>query len=138
MAREYSNDRIVVTWEPALCIHSRFCVRGAPDSFDPDARPWITLEGADADHIAGVVARCPSGALHVRRLDGAAEETADERPSVRTQRDGPIYVRGDLEVEDADGGVIRRDTRLALCRCGDSANKPFCDNSHLASGFEAG
>jgi CDGSH-type Zn-finger protein len=38
---------------------------------------------------------------------------------------------------DPDGNVIREDTRLALCRCGGSANKPFCDGTHLKIGFES-
>ena len=138
MAREYSNDRIVVTWEPELCIHTGNCVDGAPQSFDRDARPWINVEGADADHIAQVVARCPSGALHVRRLDGGSEETPDDPPTVRATRDGPLHVRGAIELRDEAGGVIRRDVRLSLCRCGASAKKPFCDNTHLRVGFKAG
>jgi CDGSH-type Zn-finger protein len=48
---------------------------------------------------------------------------------------GPLYVRGSIEVRDADGSIFRRDTRLALCRCGQSRNKPFCDNSHRQAGF---
>ena len=138
MAREYRNERVVVTWEAPLCIHSRNCVTGAPAVFDPDARPWIDLEGADPEHLAGVVARCPTGALHLERLDGNPNEAPDDHATAQAVRDSPRYLRGDLEVVDAEGDVIRRDTRIALCCCGASANKPFCDNSHLEAGFEAG
>ena len=49
---------------------------------------------------------------------------------------GPLLVRGDFEVLDADGQQIqRRRTAVALCRCGFSAIKPHCDGSHKASGF---
>ena len=137
-AREYRNERIAVRWEAPLCIHSRHCVVGAPEVFDPDARPWIDLDGADPDKLASVIARCPTGALHFERLDGGANETPDDPPTVRTLRDGPLYLRGEIQILDADGELIRRDTRLALCRCGHSDNKPFCDNSHLEAEFEAG
>jgi CDGSH-type Zn-finger protein len=46
-------------------------------------------------------------------------------------------VRGDIEILAPDGTVLRRDTRLALCRCGGSEHKPFCDNSHRMNGFHA-
>jgi CDGSH-type Zn-finger protein len=40
-----------------------------------------------------------------------------------------------MEIRDREGNVIRTDTRMALCRCGHSANKPFCDDSHYRVGF---
>jgi uncharacterized Fe-S cluster protein YjdI len=138
MARDYRTDEIVVQWEPRLCIHTGECVRGAPGVFDREARPWIDLSGAEAVHIAEVIARCPSGALHAERLGGAPQDEPEAVLTVRAVRDGPLYVRGDIEVRDANGALIRRDMRLALCRCGASGNKPFCDNSHLESGFQAG
>jgi CDGSH-type Zn-finger protein len=49
---------------------------------------------------------------------------------------GPLYVRGRVQLRSADGSVIVEDTRLALCRCGKSHNKPFCDNSHRGVGFD--
>ena len=49
--------------------------------------------------------------------------------------DNPLFVRGRLRVVNADGEVVREDTRAALCRCGASANKPFCDGSHRRIGF---
>ncbi len=68
--REYRNDRIVVTWEPALCIHSAVCVRSLSSVFDPVARPWVRLDRAGAEEIAEVVADCPSAALKYRWLPG--------------------------------------------------------------------
>jgi CDGSH-type Zn-finger protein len=52
--------------------------------------------------------------------------------------DGPLLVRGDVRIEDADGNAVpRRRATVALCRCGFSAVKPFCDGSHKAAGFRA-
>jgi uncharacterized Fe-S cluster protein YjdI len=135
--REYENDAIVVLWDAERCIHFGNCTRGLPGVFNSSAQPWIRLEGADAETVARVVAGCPSGALHFRRLDGGAQETPDVPTTVRPQLNGPLHVRGDLEVTAADGTLLRKDTRMALCRCGGSANKPFCDMSHRTNGFRA-
>jgi CDGSH-type Zn-finger protein len=50
---------------------------------------------------------------------------------------GPLFVRGRLRIVGDDGEVIREDTRVALCRCGGSSNKPFCDGTHRRNGFTA-
>jgi uncharacterized Fe-S cluster protein YjdI len=134
--RVYANEKIEVTWEPRLCIHVRNCVR-LNSVFDPDARPWVNVDGADPEEIASAVLACPTGALHFRRLDGGAQEQAAERVTVNPRPDGPLFVRGHVEVVDGDGHVIREDTRVALCRCGGSANKPFCDGSHRRIGFRS-
>jgi len=52
---------------------------------------------------------------------------------------GPVLVSGDLELVDGEGkayGLAGR-TNIALCRCGHSQNKPFCDGSHKTSGFQS-
>lgn len=135
-ARRYEGDGIVVTWEPRLCTHVAECLRRAPDVFDAWARPWVRLEGADADRVAEVVARCPTGALHALRTDGAPqEEDLQSKVEIRVEPDGPLYVRGNVTVLDAEGKPYRDDVRLALCRCGASRRKPFCDGTHRLIGF---
>jgi uncharacterized Fe-S cluster protein YjdI len=136
-ARVYADERIEVLWEPALCIHVKSCVSRLPEVFDAQSRPWIHVEAADADRIAETVATCPTGALHFRRLDGGAEEDAPEEMVVRATRNGPLFLRGRVRINDADGKLLREDTRVALCRCGGSANKPFCDGTHTRIGFDS-
>jgi CDGSH-type Zn-finger protein len=46
-----------------------------------------------------------------------------------------LFVRGHVRIVDPDGRLIGEDTRVALCRCGASGNKPFCDGSHRRIGF---
>lgn len=60
--------------------------------------------------------------------------------SIMVRPDGPLICASDTTVivEDAQGKVLARNTELALCRCGHSANKPFCDGSHKRAGFDAG
>jgi uncharacterized Fe-S cluster protein YjdI/CDGSH-type Zn-finger protein len=136
-ARVYENDQIAVAWYPERCIHSARCVAGLPDVFDPGRKPWVVPEGHSADEIAVVVQRCPTGALHFQRKDDGADEPTPPETTIVVVPDGPLFVRGDVTVTDERGKVVRRDTRMALCRCGQSANKPFCDNTHRRVGFRS-
>jgi uncharacterized Fe-S cluster protein YjdI len=135
-SRVYANDAIEVQWEPRLCIHTGNCWRRLGEVFDPEARPWINVDAADADRIAETILTCPTGALHYRRLDGGPQEDAQEPTTIDPRPNGPLFVRGRVRIVDADANVIREDTRLALCRCGGSGNKPFCDGTHRTIGFE--
>jgi CDGSH-type Zn-finger protein/uncharacterized Fe-S cluster protein YjdI len=127
-----------VRWEPRLCIHVKRCVTELGAVFDPDRRPWIDPDAADPDAIVETVLACPTGALHFRRLDGGPQEEADGPTTVEPRPDGPLFLRGPVRLVGPDGEVIREDTRVALCRCGGSANKPFCDGTHRRIGFTTG
>jgi len=133
--REYRTDEIVVYWEPQLCIHSARCLQGLPQVFDTERRPWVDVTAASAEQIAEVITRCPSSALRFERLDGGLQEEGAEQTTIQARRDGPLWVRGRLQIVDQDGSV-RELTRAALCRCGHSANRPFCDNTHRKIGFK--
>lgn len=133
--RIYQNAQIAVLWEPKLCIHAGYCFRGLPEVFQPESRPWVKVDAASADRIAEVVMTCPTGALHFERLDGGPQESASQEMTINARPNGPLYVRGHLRITGIGGRLIREDTRLALCRCGHSANKPFCDGSHRRVGF---
>ncbi len=135
--RSYEGDGIVVHWEPALCIHTANCIRSLPQTFDPGARPWIRAEGVAADDIVEAIERCPTGALWYERTDGAEQELAADPPEVQARLNGPLYIRGAFNVLDAEGNVIRTGTRMALCRCGNTKNAPFCDLSHRAAGWRS-
>ncbi|MGE0601829.1 MAG: (4Fe-4S)-binding protein [Dehalococcoidia bacterium] len=134
--RSYEGEGIVVGWEPKLCIHVAECIRLLPGVFDPNARPWVKAAGTPADEIAEAVSRCPTGALTYHRSDGAPQEAPTSPTSVQPRRNGPLFVRGEVEVIDAAGRTTREARRMALCRCGNSANKPYCDLSHRVTGFQ--
>ncbi|HHJ16885.1 MAG TPA: CDGSH iron-sulfur domain-containing protein [Gammaproteobacteria bacterium] len=55
---------------------------------------------------------------------------------VKVRKNGPLLCTGTIEVRNADGALLDSGDDIALCRCGASANKPFCDGSHRAAGFE--
>jgi uncharacterized Fe-S cluster protein YjdI len=136
LVKEYPTDEIVVEWEPRLCYHSLNCVRSLPQVFDKEARPWIEVDAASADEIEATVARCPSGALRSRRI-GSATPKREQPLEVRASAQGPLLISGGVRVLDTDGSVLYEGERAALCRCGGSSNKPFCDGSHRTNGFEA-
>lgn len=133
--KRYLGDVIHVTYDGLLCIHAAECVRGLPAVFDTKRRPWILPTAAAADEIAAVIERCPTGALHYERVDGGAAEVPDQRNTITVRANGPYYMRGRLRIVTAEGSLVIDDVRLALCRCGQSQHKPFCDNAHLAAGF---
>lgn len=134
--RTYSSDDMDVTYDVKRCIHARECVNRLNAVFDTGKRPWIQPDHAPAETLADTIERCPTGALHYIRKDGGSAEATPGVNTLHIRTDGPIYVRGDVELSVSDDETLT-DTRVALCRCGASQTKPFCDNSHLEAGFEA-
>lgn len=66
----------------------------------------------------------------------SAERMPNRTPSVTAYPDGPLIVRGDVDLVDEDGRSITRSRHtVALCRCGASALKPWCDGTHKITGF---
>jgi uncharacterized Fe-S cluster protein YjdI len=135
LTKEYATDEIVVEWEPRLCFHSQHCVRSLPQVFDDSRRPWVRVDAASADEVEAAVARCPSGALRARRVGTADAKQPRQAPTVRPSENGPLLVSGGVRILDAEGTVLYEGDKAALCRCGGSANKPFCDGTHKTNGF---
>ena len=138
--KEYNNDDITISWKPEKCIHSANCVRTLPGVFNPNERPWVKIKNADTPHLIEAVDKCPSGALSWMRLEQPTfEEEVDaaiaENTTLSILKDGPILVKGGFEMIDDQGNVVEGGESVALCRCGASANKPFCDGSHKKVGF---
>ena len=135
--KSYEGDGIVVGWEPKLCIHVAACIRALPEAFDPNARPWVNMTAANAEELGAAIASCPTGALTYRRTDGGPQEAATSPATVQPRTNGPLFVRGEVEIVDLEGNTTREARRMALCRCGHSANKPYCDLSHRVVGFQS-
>ncbi len=130
----YEGDDVTVTWDRERCIHAAACVDGLPDVFNPERQPWITPDQADPDAVEAVVPRCPTGALHLTR-NGTNPEPTPDTNHIGLFPNGPLLVHADATLIDGDGETLLTDTRMALCRCGQSSNKPLCDGSH-DEGFE--
>jgi CDGSH-type Zn-finger protein/uncharacterized Fe-S cluster protein YjdI len=133
---DYPGGAADVHWDGRLCIHIGECGRAKNDLFVGGRQPWCQPDQVSPDEVADVVGRCPTGALTYTRKDGGAGEAAEAENTVSIMYNGPLYVRGDLEVDGAAGDMQGVRFRAALCRCGQSKNKPFCDNSHEEAGFK--
>jgi CDGSH-type Zn-finger protein/uncharacterized Fe-S cluster protein YjdI len=120
--------------ETSACSRQR-AGKMLPAVFDNQRRPWIIVDNGSPGDIGEVIQRCPTGALHFRRLDGGPQEPVPVETKVQERPNGPLFVRGDVTIFGEDHTLVRHDTRVALCRCGASANKPFCDGSHRRVGF---
>ncbi|MEO6397754.1 MAG: CDGSH iron-sulfur domain-containing protein [Tepidiformaceae bacterium] len=57
--------------------------------------------------------------------------------SIQVRNNGPYLVKGGVVVMDADGNSFETKETVALCRCGHSNNKPFCDGGHSAADFQS-
>jgi uncharacterized Fe-S cluster protein YjdI len=135
--REYPSDGITVIWDATRCIHTGRCLRGLPEVFDLDKRPWIDVAAASPEDIAAIIRRCPTDALRYRPGPDLPEEEPDSPTTIEPRPNGPLFVRGRIQIVNRRGEVVEEETRVALCRCGASANKPFCDNSHLRINFRS-
>ncbi|MDK2014616.1 MULTISPECIES: (4Fe-4S)-binding protein [unclassified Deinococcus] len=133
--KAYTAPGITVYYDARRCLHVASCVRGLPGVFDPQARPWIRPAHAEAEAVAAVVRTCPTGALHYV-LDGKETEMPDEITTITPSPDGPLMIRGNLVIDTPAGE--KRDVRAALCRCGQSVNKPYCDGTHKTVGWTSG
>ncbi|KAA3609952.1 MAG: hypothetical protein D8M58_08080 [Calditrichaeota bacterium] len=132
---KYKNEEITVLWKPGLCIHSAKCVGGLPSVFDVKRKPWIDVNAATAENIMKTINTCPSQALSYLKTKGDEEEDG-KLLEVNMMKNGPLLLSGSFCVKDADGNIIKEGDKAALCRCGASANKPFCDGQHKQIGFK--
>jgi len=131
--RRVAGVGITVTDDAVLCSHAGFCGNRVE-------KVWKVLErSADSRarfEVIQRVERCPSGRLGYEVPGGPVEP--DLPRAIAVTRDGPYWVTGGIRVELSDGRELELRSRVELCRCGKSANKPFCDGTHVAAGFREG
>jgi len=135
-AQRYRGKGITIHDNRALCAHSGICTDGLPGVFRLGQEPWIEAGGANAAAAIAIIQRCPSGALSYS-LDGVPPPAGPGERLITASANGPYFVSGRVELR-ADGARPRDPGRYALCRCGGSKNKPFCDGTHWAIRFDEG
>ncbi|MCL1787766.1 MAG: CDGSH iron-sulfur domain-containing protein [Defluviitaleaceae bacterium] len=116
----------------SFCTAARFCDVG--DSV------WNAIERADADSVKyaeHVGCHCNGGRLTLvnkatgEKIEKTLAKEIDFVKDAPKNHLGPINVWGGIQVVGADGFEYEVRNRTALCRCGESSNKPFCDSTHL-------
>lgn len=135
--KKYSNDEITIVWQPQKCIHSRICFNGLPQVFDPTKRPWVNIEVAATDQIVSQVKKCPSGALsYIMNEANDQNDDSEKNTQIEVNPNGPLVISGTVTLKDKDSTESQINGKTAFCRCGASANKPFCDGSHIKIDFK--
>ena len=132
---QYPGKKATVVWNGRLCIHVGECGRAKGELFVGGRDPWCQPDLVSNEEVADVINRCPTGALTVDFADGSGTERPEPVNTVTVAYNGPLFVRGRLTIEGAPAEAPGLAFRAALCRCGKSGNKPFCDNSHEKEGF---
>lgn len=139
---KYSNNEVTVMWKPNTCIHSTLCWKGLIQVFNPREKPWIKMDGATTEKIIEQVRKCPSGALSYYRNDELPKESGkvmSESAStlkIEVSPNGPYLVKSECLIIHSDGKEETKTGTIALCRCGASGNKPYCDGSHRKIDFQ--
>jgi CDGSH-type Zn-finger protein len=135
-AEKIEGPEIDLTDVTELCAGARFCHNKVGNT-------WELTQNSD-DPAAKKEAisqscKCPSGRLvNFDKKTGQAIEPKFN-PSISVVEDpikkaqGPLWVKGGVEIESADGAKYEKRNRVTLCRCGRSQNKPFCDASHFGN-----
>jgi CDGSH-type Zn-finger protein len=132
-AEEFNGPTLKLSDVKEYCASARFCHRAGGvwkltmQSDDPKAKSTAIK----------IVADCPSGRLNIYdKIHGKMVEPNFE-PSIGVVVDpytgvpGPLWVRGGIPIESAEGKIYEVRNRVTLCRCGKSVNQPFCDSSHF-------
>ena len=140
---KYTNNEITVVWKPKACIHSTLCWKGLIEVFNPKERPWIKMEGATTEKIIEQVRKCPSGALSYHLNTEAMNNEPTDKviaasaniTKIEVAANGPYLIKTECLIVHSDGREETKTGTVALCRCGASANKPYCDGGHKKIGF---
>ncbi len=104
--RSYKTDKIHVQWDATRCIHTANCLNLPPSVFDVEAQPWVDLSGAQASEIAATVGACLTGALRCEAFEGLKQEEPEALTTVEVRPNGPLFLRGRLQVKGPGGKAM--------------------------------
>ncbi|OOZ17975.1 hypothetical protein BOW28_03760 [Solemya velum gill symbiont] len=141
--KEYPGKGILMKDVRSLCFHAGFCSNRATNAWELSRK---TDDIQARTELIAMVEHCPSGAL-TYALDNARKhhETGEAAwqsiepalsRSIALMPNGPIWVTGGIKIIRSDNTPLEIRNRVALCRCGHSKNKPFCDGTHAEVGFK--
>jgi uncharacterized Fe-S cluster protein YjdI len=136
MKKEYQKDDLTIVWKSDLCIHSAECIKRLPRVYNPQGRPWIKPENASIEELKTQINACPSGALSYYIKNEEKTDKGNTNARIEVSINGPLLIHGEVLVKGKDGIEIKKGPLSAFCRCGASANKPYCDGSHMRIDFK--
>jgi CDGSH-type Zn-finger protein len=133
--KDFAGDEVTVHDNRGICAHIGYCTDQLPEVFKMGEEPWIEPEGAPAVRVAEQTRRCPSGALS-HSIDGEEYRDEDREPTIKVSAAGPYLVTGGVDLLETEWLEGASREHYALCRCGRSENKPFCDGTHWYVEFD--
>ncbi len=136
--RRYMGDGFTILDDRSLCRHAGLCDGYHPEIYDIDKHPWIHPASASEEENLNAVSNCPSSALAFEKNGKVKTDFFKENKAIVT-KNGPIHIQGKVEiVDDQNSKDELNDAKdhYALCRCGSSKNKPFCDGTHYYTKFD--
>lgn len=127
--KQYTNGEITIVWSADKCKHNGACWSGM--------MKWVNPLIGTTKQIIDVINKCPNKALSYYynvQCDPLQSQFSDIK-YVDIQENGPLLVRGPVKIkykekEYDNEGIV------AICRCGASQHKPYCDNSHDIINFD--
>ncbi|MGB5706829.1 MAG: CDGSH iron-sulfur domain-containing protein [Arenicellales bacterium] len=131
---DYAGEKITIFDNRRLCAHAGHCTERLASVWRMGETPWIDPDGADLEDIKAVIEKCPSGALRYS-IDGRHSDEGELVDEVYIFKNGPYHITGAFTLNDSSRSTDGISDKCALCRCGASKNKPFCDGSHWDAKF---
>ena len=136
ITKKYIKDELTMLWKPKTCIHAAVCVQMLPKVYTPNERPWMKQENASVSELKEQINACPSGALSYEDRSKSINENETAMIKATIKENGPMLIKGNIEITGIDGQVESKSGMTAICRCGASGNKPYCDGSHAKVDFK--
>ena len=133
----YEGAEITIHDNRGICVHCGHCTDELPSVFRFGETPWIHPNAASKDEIVAMVRTCPSGSLSYT-VDGVDQADPERAPTIFAVENGPYVVTGAPELVDTSFGDGASTEHFALCGCGGSKNKPFCDGTHRQKAVPGG
>ncbi|VAW51164.1 hypothetical protein MNBD_GAMMA05-1018 [hydrothermal vent metagenome] len=130
----YVGKNITIHDNRRLCAHAGVCTNNLAAVFRMKQEPWINADAAETAEIIAVIQKCPSGALSFT-VDAKKNVVEYSAAAIFIAPNGPYVVKGCPELNSVSWGEGALQQQYALCRCGASKNKPFCDGSHWSVEF---
>jgi Uncharacterized conserved protein len=139
-AKEIEGPDLILTDNHALCNHAGFCTRAGGIGY----LVMHSNNPEDKKTAIQIASNCNSGRFVVYDKETGNPIEPEFEPSIAVTEEpekgvsGPLWVRGKIPIESSDGTTYEVRNRVTLCRCGKSSNKPFCDGTHIMTGFNDG